>query len=291
VERAIDTVLAGLERYGAPLYVRRAIVHNEHVVADLAGRGAVFVEEFDEVPVGAHVVISAHGVSPAVRAAAEARGLAVIDATCPLVSKVHAEVRRFAARGREIVLIGHAGHDEVEGTLGEAPGIHLVSGPGDVAALDLDAATPVAYATQTTLATGDVARTVTALAERYPDLVGPPASDICYATQNRQEAVASVAADCEVTLVVGSATSSNANRLVELAGSVGSRAHLVADETAVDPAWLAGARTVGLTAAASTPETLVTRVLAALASLGPLEIERRDLTAERVTFPLPLEVR
>ncbi len=291
VERAVETVDAALVRFGAPVYVRRPIVHNDHVVADLARRGAVFVRELDEVPEGATVVLSAHGVAPRVRADAERRSLRVVDATCPLVAKVHREVRRFAEQGRHVVLVGHAGHDEVEGTLGEVPGIHLVQRPEDVATLDLDGRSSVAYATQTTLAPDDVAATVTALRGRFADLVGPSASDICYATHNRQQAVAAVAADADLTIVIGSTTSSNAHRLVEVATRAGGRAVLVDDETGIDPAWLTGTSRLAVTAAASTPESVVDRVLAALGGLGPLDVHRRDLRRETTVFPLPQEVR
>ncbi|HLH46897.1 MAG TPA: 4-hydroxy-3-methylbut-2-enyl diphosphate reductase, partial [Acidimicrobiales bacterium] len=291
VERAIETVERALDRFGAPLYVRRQIVHNDHVVAGLEARGAVFVRELDEVPDGATVVLSAHGVAPAVRAEADRRGLRVVDATCPLVAKVHREVRRFADRGHQLVLIGHPGHDETEGTLGEADGIRLVEAPADVAGLDLDPDRTVAYATQTTLAPDETAATVAALRARFPDVVGPSASDICYATHNRQEAVRAIARRCDTVLVVGSPTSSNSRRLVEVASRAGSPAHLVGDERDLDLTWLAGAGTVGLTAGASAPEDVVRRVLAALASLGPIDIRTETLRNETVSFPLPLEVR
>jgi 4-hydroxy-3-methylbut-2-enyl diphosphate reductase len=291
VERAIDTVVAGLERFGAPVYVRRQIVHNEFVVASLEARGAIFVHELDEVPPGATVVFSAHGVAPAVRADADARGLRVVDATCPLVAKVHREIRRFAARGRHIVLIGHAGHDEVEGTLGEAAGIHLVTTPEDVAALDLDDAAAVAYATQTTLSPCDVDATVGALRRRFADLAGPPASDICYATQNRQEAVAAIAAACDLVLVVGSPGSSNSRRLVEVVERAGCPVELVAGPAELSLESLRRAHRVGLTAGASTPEVLVEGVIDALAGLGPVVLDHRAVRRETVSFSLPLEVR
>ena len=291
VERAIDTVRRGLERFGAPLYVRRQIVHNHHVVADLEADGAVFVRELGEVPDGATVVLSAHGVAPAVRAEAARRGLRVVDATCPLVAKVHSEMRRFASRGHQLVLIGHPGHDEIEGTLGEAPGIHLVETPEDVAGLDLDADRTVAYTTQTTLSPDQTAATVAALGARYPHLIGPAASDICYATHNRQEALAAIAPRCDLVLVVGSATSSNSRRLVEVAERLGVPAHLVDDGTDIDLDWLEGASTIGITAGASAPESVVVEVVRALGGLGPLEIITEDVRRESVTFPLPLEVR
>ncbi|MHB1929734.1 MAG: 4-hydroxy-3-methylbut-2-enyl diphosphate reductase, partial [Acidimicrobiales bacterium] len=272
VERAVETVRRGLERYGAPLYVRRQIVHNEHVVAEMEALGAVFVRELDEVPDGGTVVFSAHGVAPAVRDEARRRGLAVVDATCPLVAKVHTEIRRFRDRGHQLVLIGHPGHDETEGTLGESDDIRLVETPADVARLDLDPQRPVAYTTQTTLAPDETAETVAALRARYPQLVGPSASDICYATHNRQEAVRAIADECDVVLVVGSATSSNSRRLVEVAERAGVAAHLVDDEGDLDLAWLADAGTVGVTAGASAPEAIVGRVVRALGGLGPLDI-------------------
>jgi 4-hydroxy-3-methylbut-2-enyl diphosphate reductase len=291
VERAIDTVSRGLDRFGAPLYVRRQIVHNAHVVADLEQRGAVFVRELDEVPDGATVVFSAHGVGPAVRAEADRRRLRVVDATCPLVAKVHHEVRRFRDRGHQLVLIGHPGHDETEGTLGESEDIRLVEGPAGVADLDLDADRPVAYATQTTLAPDETQATVAALRRRFPDLVGPNASDICYATQNRQEAVRSIAGRCDLLLVVGSQTSSNSRRLAEVGARCGARAELIDDEGDLDVAWLSRAATVGITAGASAPEALVGRVIAALGTLGPLDIRTETVRDETVSFSLPTEVR
>lgn len=291
VERAIDTVAAALDRFGAPVYVRRQIVHNEYVVAGLEARGAVFVSELDAVPDGATVVFSAHGVGAAVRAEAEAKQLRVVDATCPLVAKVHSEVRRFAERGFDVVLIGHAGHDEVEGTRGELPGIHVVGGPDDVAGLDVSDGSRVAYATQTTLSPADVAPTVEALRARFPGLVGPRASDICYATHNRQEAVSALAGHVELVLVVGSTGSSNSRRLVEVARRAGARAELVADETGLQLEWLAGAGTVAVTAGASTPEVLVHQVVDALGGLGPLRVDEQTGRHESVSFSLPPEVR
>jgi 4-hydroxy-3-methylbut-2-enyl diphosphate reductase len=296
VQRAVDTVVAALERAslerdGAPVYVRRQIVHNEHVVDDLRRRGAVFVRELDEVPTGSTVVFSAHGVSPAVRDEAERRELRVVDATCPLVAKVHTEVRRLATSGHQVVLIGHAGHDETEGTLGEVPGMHLVADPLDVDGLDLDDDAPVGYATQTTLAPEDVAPTVAALQRRFAELAGPSASDICYATHNRQEAVRAIAGDCDLVLVVGSPTSSNSLRLVEVAERTGGHAELVGDETDLRLDRLAHAECVGVTAGASVPEVLVERVIDALGGLGPIEVEHRTVRRETVSFSLPLEVR
>jgi 4-hydroxy-3-methylbut-2-enyl diphosphate reductase len=291
VERAIETVERALEQFGRPVYVRRQIVHNRHVVRGLEHRGAVFVRELDEVPDGATVVLSAHGVSPAVRAAAVARGFRVVDATCPLVAKVHHEVRRFHERGYQVILIGHGGHDETEGTLGEAGSIVLVEDVDDVAALEVDDPDRLAYVTQTTLSPDDVAGIVGALSDRFPAIAGPHAADICYATQNRQDAVRAIAGDCDLVLVIGSANSSNAARLVEVAVRCGSRAQLVEDERDLRLEWLRDASTVGITAAASTPPVLVDRVVATVGGLGPLDVQDRSLRAEHVNFPLPPEVR
>ncbi len=291
VRRAIETVERALHRYGAPVYVRRQIVHNAHVVSRLENAGATFVKELSEVPDGATVVFSAHGVGTAVNEEAARRGMNTIDATCPLVTKVHTEARRFAAAGRQLVLVGHAHHDEVEGTLGIAPGIQLVSTPEDVAHLDIDPARPTAFVTQTTLATDEVANVIEALEERISDLARPAASDICYASQNRQEAVRHIAPDCDLVLVVGSPNSSNSNRLVEVAQRQGAEAHLIDSAADIKLAWLSGARRVGISAGASAPEELVQEVLASLASLGSLSIEQRTTGNEHVTFPLPQEIR
>ena len=291
VERAIETVERVLDRYGTPIYVRRQIVHNRHVVTRLEQRGAVFVHELDEVPDGATVVFSAHGVAPAVRREAAARGLRVIDATCPLVAKVHHEVQRFHARGYEVVLIGHAGHDETEGTLGEVEGVTLVEGFEDIATLEVADAERLAYVTQTTLSPDDVAGLVGGLSERFPAIVGPHAADVCYATQNRQDAVRAMAHECDVLLVIGSSNSSNTARLAEVAARAGCRAELLEDETELDLSWFRGASTVGVTAGASAPPALVDRVVGALATLGPIEIEERTVRNEQVNFPLPVEVR
>ncbi|HZA76763.1 MAG TPA: 4-hydroxy-3-methylbut-2-enyl diphosphate reductase [Acidimicrobiales bacterium] len=291
VERAIEVVERALDRYGPPVYVRRQIIHNRHVVADLESRGAVFVEEVDQAPEGARLVFSAHGVSPAVEAAAAERGQAVIDATCPLVAKVHREVRRFSERDYSVVLVGHAHHDEVEGTIGEAPDIRLVSTADDAAAVDVPDPERVAYVTQTTLALDDVAEVVDVLRDRFPGLVGPAADDVCYATQNRQDAVRAIADECDLLLVVGSQNSSNSQRLVEVAERAGCPAHLVDDERDIDLAWLAGAATVGVTAGASAPSWIVDRVVASLGGLGPLDVRTRTVTAETVRFSLPEEVR
>jgi 4-hydroxy-3-methylbut-2-enyl diphosphate reductase len=291
VERAIEVVERALELHGPPVYVRKQIVHNVHVVRRLERLGAIFVDELDEVPEGALVVFSAHGVSPAVRREGAARELQVIDATCPLVSKVHAEARRFADYGDTVVLIGHAGHEEVEGTMGEIPGsVRLVENVEDVERLEVDDPRHVAYLTQTTLAVDEAGEIVEALRRRFPALRGPSSDDICYATTNRQEAIREVAREADVVLVVGSQNSSNSKRLVEVAEREGSRAHLLDDHTQLDPAWVAGARTVGLTAGASAPESLVTEVLEALRGLGPVEGSEHPVVVESVRFTLPKEV-
>jgi 4-hydroxy-3-methylbut-2-enyl diphosphate reductase len=287
VERAIEVVERALDRYGPPVYVRRQIIHNSHVVADLESRGAVFVDEVEQAPAGARLVFSAHGVSPAVEAAAERRGQTVIDATCPLVAKVHNEVRRFAKRDYSVVLVGHAHHDEIEGTMGERADIRLVSSPEDARAVDVPDPSRVAYVTQTTLALDDVAGVVDVLRDRFPGLVGPRADDVCYATQNRQDAVRAIAGDCDVLLVAGSQNSSNSNRLVEVANRAGCVAHLVDDESDVDLAWLAGAATVGVTAGASAPPWVVDRLVGALAGLGPVEVRTEVVAEETVRFSLP----
>lgn len=291
VRRAIETVERALERYGPPIYVRRQIVHNAHVVSRLEAAGAVFVEELAEVPDGANVVFSAHGVGTAVHEEAASRNMFSIDATCPLVTKVHNEARRFAGAGRQVVLIGHAGHDEVQGTLGTVPGITLVSTPEDVASIDIDTSRPTAFVTQTTLATDEVASVVTALEQRFSDLARPAASDICYASQNRQEAVREMAPECDVVLVVGSQNSSNSNRLVEVARRCGASAHLVDSVVDLRLSWLSRARRVGVTAGASAPEELVQEVVDCVAGLGCTSLEERSTGHERVFFPLPLELR
>jgi 4-hydroxy-3-methylbut-2-enyl diphosphate reductase len=291
VERAIDVVELMLRQRGAPVYVRKQIVHNEHVVADLERRGAVFVEELDEVPEGATVVFSAHGVSPAVRQAARDRSLDVIDATCPLVSKVHAEARRFAAGGNTIFLIGHAGHEEVEGTTGEAPdSIVLVEDESDAERVTIDNPEQVRFLTQTTLAVDETSAIVERLRSRFPTLRGPSSDDICYATSNRQLAVLAVAQESDVVLVVGSGNSSNSRRLVEVSRREGTPAYLVDDELDVDVAWLRNAGTIGLTAGASAPERLVRRLLDALGGIGNVELEERTTTTESLQFRLPREI-
>jgi 4-hydroxy-3-methylbut-2-enyl diphosphate reductase len=292
VDRAIEIVERLLEQHGPPVYVRHQIVHNDHVVKRLEGLGAVFVDSEDDVPAGAICVLSAHGVAPSVLENCERRGLVVVDAVCPLVSKVHAEARRYAARGHMIALVGHAGHVEVEGTMGEAPeSIVLVETPEDVEALELEEGQSLAYLTQTTLSLDDTADVVDALRTRVPDLVGPPSADICYATQNRQDAVKRICEDATVVLVVGSKTSSNANRLVEVARSCGAGAYLIDDETDLDPAWLEGHETVGLTAGASSPENLVERVVDRLDGLGYHEREDVEIAREDVFFRLPAGLR
>jgi 4-hydroxy-3-methylbut-2-enyl diphosphate reductase len=292
VERAIDVVERALERYGAPLYVRRQIVHNTHVVRDLERRGAIFVDEVEDVPEGARVVFSAHGVAPAVREAAKTRELDVIDATCPLVSKVHAEARRFSRDGFTIMLVGHAGHDEIEGTLGEAPdAIRLVEDIHEAREVDAEDPERVAYLTQTTLAVDETSEIVDTLRERFPGLTGPRTDDICYATQNRQDAVRALATECDAILVVGSQNSSNSMRLVEVAERAGCPAHLVDGIADVDPAWFEGVSTVGVTAGASAPERVVQNLVTSLTALGPLEVMENDGISENVRFGLPAELK
>jgi 4-hydroxy-3-methylbut-2-enyl diphosphate reductase len=292
VVRAIDIVEKLLEQHGPPVYVRHEIVHNVHVVRDLEARGAVFVNSEDEVPEGELIVLSAHGVAPQVYEKCAERGLKVVDAVCPLVSKVHAEARRYAGRGLKIALVGHAGHVEVEGTMGEAPdSIVLVETPEDARNLEIEEGEQVAYLTQTTLSLDDTGDVVEALRERVPDLVGPPSADICYATQNRQDAVKRICEEASLVLVVGSRTSSNANRLVEVARDRGADAYLIDDEGDLDPAWLEGHETVGLTAGASSPELLVDQVFARLAELGFTERAEVEIAREDVFFRLPAELR
>jgi 4-hydroxy-3-methylbut-2-enyl diphosphate reductase len=292
VERAIETVERALEQFGSPVYVRRQIVHNLHVVRGLERRGAIFVEELDDVPDGAVVVLAAHGVTPDVRRqGAERDSLTVIDATCPLVAKVHTEARRYAAQDYNVVLIGHGEHEEVEGTLGEAPEhITLVANVADVAELTLDER-PVAYLTQTTLATDETAEIIEALRRRYPGVTGPSTNDICYATQNRQDAVRSIAHRCDLLLVVGSANSSNTARLVEVAQREGTRAELIEDADHLELSWLSGARSIGITAGASVPDVLVHGVVSSLASLGPVHLSEERIVNETVHFALPTRVR
>jgi 4-hydroxy-3-methylbut-2-en-1-yl diphosphate reductase len=292
VERAIEIVERALELRGAPVYVRKQIVHNTRVVHDLEERGAIFVEELDEVPDGATVVFSAHGVAPAVRSDADERGLSVIDATCPLVSKVHAEARRFAREGYTVALIGHAGHEEVEGTLGEAPeSTVLVQTAADVAAMQAADESKVAYLMQTTLAIDEANSVSTALKERFPRMRAPGSDDICYATTNRQAAVRSVAAEADMVLVAGSANSSNSVRLVERSERAGTPAHLIDGASDISLAWLSGVSVVGLTAGASAPPAVVSEIIDALSGLGAVTVTERVTTTESVQFGLPREVR
>ncbi len=293
VDRAIETVERALELYGAPVYVRKQIVHNAHVVRRLEARGAVFVEETTEVPEGELVVFSAHGVAPVVHDEARQRRLRTIDATCPLVTKVHLEARRFAADGYDIVLIGHEGHEEVVGTTGEAPeNIHLVDGPAEAASVEVRDPDRVAYLSQTTLSVDETNATVDALRRRFPRLQGPPSADICYATQNRQVAVKEISTRADLVLVVGSPNSSNSVRLVEVALDAGAgAAHLVDDAGQIPEAWLEGVTTVGLTSGASVPEELVRQVLDWLAARGWSDVEEVESAREHLLFALPQELR
>jgi 4-hydroxy-3-methylbut-2-enyl diphosphate reductase len=293
VERAIDIVERALERFGAPVYVRRQIVHNAHVVADLEAKGAIFVAELSDAPAGATVVLAAHGVSPAVRgAAAERSDLTVIDATCPLVAKVHHEARRYLAQDYQIVLVGHGDHEEVVGTLGEAPDrIRLVQRADDVADLPFSEEDDVAYLTQTTLSIDETAEIIDAMRNRFPRLVGPATNDICYATQNRQDAVRALAQRCDLILVVGSTNSSNTLRLVEVARRQGRRAELIEDASEIRLSWLDEVASIGVTAGASAPETLVRQVVATLGALGPVTVTEHRTVEESVQFSLPRQVR
>ncbi len=293
VDRAVITVEKALDTYGAPVYVRKQIVHNKHVVETLQERGAIFVEELDEVPEGSTVVFSAHGVSPAVHAEAKERSLKAIDATCPLVTKVHHEAKRFAREGLEIVLIGHAGHEEVEGTTGEAPEhITLVQSPAEVADLELKDPSRVAWLSQTTLSVDETLETVGALREKFPELLNPPSDDICYATQNRQQAVKQIATHSDLVIVVGSANSSNSVRLVEVALEAGATASYRVDNAGeIDEAWFEGVERVGVTSGASVPDELVQGVLGFLEARGfPAAVEEK-LTEENLVFALPPELR
>ncbi|HEY7660659.1 MAG TPA: 4-hydroxy-3-methylbut-2-enyl diphosphate reductase [Actinomycetota bacterium] len=285
VERAVEAVERALDTHGPPVYVRKQIVHNLHVVRDLESKGAIFVEEETEVPEGAVVVLSAHGVAPTVYANATERGLTVLDATCPLVTKVHLEARRFATQGRTIVLIGHAGHEEVVGTTGQAPdGTILVQDIEQARTVEVPDPSNLSYLTQTTLSVDETNAIVAVLRERFPDIQGPPREDICYATQNRQDAVKEVARRSDVVLVIGSDNSSNSNRLAEVARELGTPAYLVDDETEVDPAWVEGAEVIGLTSGASAPERLVERMIAWLTTLGATEVEEVRHTQEHLRF-------
>ena len=288
VDRAIAIVEQALLQFGAPIYVRHEIVHNKFVVDDLKRKGAIFVDELAQVPLNGTVVFSAHGVSRAVRADAEARGLRVFDATCPLVTKVHLEVAKMREQGREIVMIGHSGHPEVEGTMGQSDdGIYLVESVADVEHLRVADPANLAYVTQTTLSVDDAAAIVDALKRRFPSIVGPKRDDICYATQNRQDAVKFMAPRCDVIIVVGSPNSSNSNRLREVAANLGTPAYMIDRADELNGEWLVGKRHVGVTAGASAPEVLVREVIARLAELGVSEVAELDGVVERVVFPMP----
>jgi 4-hydroxy-3-methylbut-2-enyl diphosphate reductase len=288
VDRAIDIVERALQLHGAPIYVRHEVVHNKYVVEDLRVKGAVFVEDLAEVPEGATVVFSAHGVSQAVRREADARKLSVFDATCPLVTKVHVEVGKMHDACREIIMIGHAGHPEVEGTMGQVGGgMYLVESIEDVERLAIKDPANLAFVTQTTLSVDDARAITEVLKRRFPGIVGPKKDDICYATQNRQDAVKAMAARCDVVIVVGSPNSSNSNRLREVAANAGVAAYMVDQPEDLEPEWVAGRKVVGVTAGASAPELLVERVVARLKELGGEDVSELDGIAERVTFPLP----
>jgi 4-hydroxy-3-methylbut-2-enyl diphosphate reductase len=288
VERAIDIVEKALETYGPPVYVRHEIVHNRHVVDSLRAKGAVFVEELDEVPEGKIAIFSAHGVSKTVETDAESRHLQVIDATCPLVSKVHVEGRRYASQGREVILIGHAGHPEVEGTMGQVPGgVQLISNAGEVDKLTVKDPNKLAYVTQTTLSVDDTREVIEALKRRFPAIVGPDTKDICYATQNRQRAVRQLSEQVDMILVIGAPKSSNSNRLREIAEELGVRSHLIENAGQLDPKWLDGVKSVGVTAGASAPDVLVQEVVAKLRDLKQISLSVMEGIAENVKFRLP----
>src|ERR687898_951216 len=293
VDRAVQTVERALELYGAPVYVRKEIVHNKHVVAQLRERGAIFVDELDDsIPEGAVTVFSAHGVSPAVHADAERRGLRTIDATCPLVTKVHREAVKFAGEGYTIVLIGHAGHEEVEGTMGEAPEhIVLIETEADVDALEVEDPQRVAYISQTTLSVDETNAIIARLRERFPAITGPRTDDICYATTNRQLAVKQMAEHCDLVLVIGSRNSSNSNRLVDVARAAGADSHLIDNELEVREEWLDGARVVGITSGASAPEELVQRLVDSLPARGTDDVSEFEVLREDVRFMLPKVIR
>jgi 4-hydroxy-3-methylbut-2-en-1-yl diphosphate reductase len=292
VDRAVQTVERALELYGPPVYVRKEIVHNKHVVEQLRERGAIFVEEESEVPQGETVVFSAHGVAPSVHAGAAARRLTTIDATCPLVTKVHVEAKKFAAEGYTIVLIGHAGHEEVEGTMGEAPDhIVLIESEDDVDRLEVGDPDKVAYISQTTLSVDETSAIILKLRERFPSIIGPRTDDICYATTNRQMAVRQMAPHCDLVLVIGSANSSNSNRLVEVARDLGAEAHLIDNESQVLDEWLEGKSVVGITSGASAPEELVRRLVTWFRERGTDHVEEFDVVQEDVRFMLPKEIR
>ena len=291
VVRAIDIVERALQKHGAPVYVRHEIVHNRHVVEGLKAKGARFVEDLSEVPAGAITIFSAHGVSRAVEDDAQIRGLSVLDATCPLVAKVHKEGQRYVDHGRTVILIGHTGHPEVEGTLGQLTGpVYLVQNQADVYALDIPSDTPLAYITQTTLSVDDTRSTIMAIKKRFTNVVGPDTRDICYATQNRQTAVRELSKKVDLILVVGASNSSNSNRLREIAAEAGIPSHLVADGREIDPTWIAGKSAIGITAGASAPEFLVDDVIDTLRAIGPVEVELLPGVEESVEFRLPFEL-
>ena len=288
VDRAIEIVERALQNFGGPVYVRHEIVHNDHVVSELRGKGAVFVDSVDDVPDGAVLIFSAHGVSRMVRVKAEGRGLQVFDATCPLVTKVHVEVSKMRQEGREIVMIGHAGHPEVEGTMGQVDdGIHLVETVADVDQLRVSDPSRLAYVTQTTLSVDDCQAVIDALRQRFPLIAEPKKQDICYATQNRQDAVKFMAPQCDLVLVIGSKSSSNSNRLREVAEKMGCEARLIGSAALLDASWVVGRHRIGVTAGASAPEVLVTEVVARLRELGAERVSTLPGVEERVTFPLP----
>ena len=291
VVRAIDIVRIALEAFGAPIYVRKEIVHNRYVVDDLASKGAIFVDEIDEVPNGQRVIYSAHGVAPEVREASKKRGLRVIDATCPLVTKVHVEAIKFAKEGHSLVLIGHHDHDEVVGTLGEAPDVtYVISTPEEVETLNIPDPNRVAYLTQTTLSLDETVHVIEALKKKFPNIKGPHAQDICYATENRQTAVKDVSAECDLLLVVGSDNSSNSNRLVEVARNLRTNSYLIENYKAIKPEWLQNAKTVGVTAGASAPEILVEQVVEFLMGKGYTDLKEVEVMPENVRFGLPPEI-
>src|SRR5512139_2021699 len=288
VDRAIEIVERAIALHGAPIYVRHEVVHNKFVVDNLRKKGAVFIEDLADVPSGSILIFSAHGVSQAVRQEAEARGLTVFDATCPLVTKVHLEVTRMRAQGKEIIMIGHKGHPEVEGTMGQGQGgMYLVESPDDVRKLLIRDENNLAFVTQTTLSVDDAGSIIAALKQRFPNIVGPKKDDICYATQNRQDAVKALAPQCDVVIVVGSPTSSNSNRLREVAQNLGVPAYMVDNASEIDPKWVAGRHRVGVTAGASAPEVLVKEVVARLGQYGVGSVENLDGALEKVSFALP----
>jgi 4-hydroxy-3-methylbut-2-enyl diphosphate reductase len=291
VERAIEIVERAIDKFGAPVYVRHEIVHNRHVVESLRAKGAHFVDELDEVPPGGITIFSAHGVAKSIEEAAQERGLPVIDATCPLVSKVHLEGRRYAAQDRTVILIGHAGHPEVEGTMGQIPGgVRLISTVADVARLDVPDPEKLAYVTQTTLSVDDTRAIIEALRARFPSIAGPDTKDICYATQNRQRAVRELARVVDVLLVVGARNSSNSNRLAEIGTELGIPSYLIEDAKALNPEWLNGKTSIGITAGASAPDTLVTELIESLRQYGEIEVSALPGVDENVRFRLPSEL-